>query len=125
MAKRVLSEETKRKDRIRAREWIRRKRENDPESRRRRQLHDELVAEFGAGCAICGDVPKEGARRLAIDHCHASDEIRGLLCWNCNLLLGNARDSVDILRAAVAYLQRDTFTGRKFAEVPSMDGEAA
>jgi hypothetical protein len=31
--------------------------------------------------------------------------VRGLLCRDCNLMLGHARDSVETLRAAVTYLR--------------------
>jgi hypothetical protein len=37
-------------------------------------------------CAICGG--KQGARRLHIDHCHATWKVRGLLCSRCNTSLG-------------------------------------
>jgi hypothetical protein len=32
--------------------------------------------------------------------------VRGLLCKNCNLLLGHAQDRLRILRNAIAYLER-------------------
>jgi hypothetical protein len=43
---------------------------------------------------------------LAVDHCHEGGQVRGLLCTRCNSLLGMARDSEEILMAAVRYLQR-------------------
>ena len=61
-------------------------------------------------CAICGGRNKEGPQRraqhLAVDHCHASEKVRGLLCTNCNLGLGNFQDSPAFLRLAAAYLER-------------------
>lgn len=42
---------------------------------------------------------------LALDHCHKTGQIRGILCRNCNLMIGNAKDSIKILRAAIRYLQ--------------------
>jgi hypothetical protein len=39
-----------------------------------------------------------------VDHCHATGKIRGLLCMQCNLRLGHARDSVEWMRSAVEYL---------------------
>lgn len=56
-------------------------------------------------CAICRRMP-ERARRLAIDHCHKTDKIRGLLCRLCNLVLGNAKDSAKILASAITYLEK-------------------
>lgn len=54
-------------------------------------------------CAICLGHP--GRVRLAVDHEHASGEIRGLLCKRCNhKLLGAALDRPWVLRRAAAYL---------------------
>ena len=39
------------------------------------------------------------------DHNHVTGKIRGLLCNNCNLLLGQAHDNIEILRKAIKYLQ--------------------
>ena len=61
-------------------------------------------------CAICdGQLPDlmeyESRRRLyAIDHNHETGAFRGILCLNCNSLLGMAKDSVKILQKAVDYL---------------------
>lgn len=57
----------------------------------------------GGRCAICRQRP-EVDRRLAVDHDHETGAVRGLLCSNCNLMLGNARDNVATLGRAVAYL---------------------
>jgi len=116
--------EQREKARARAREHIRRKRAADPATQRRVAVYQELAALYGDHCAICGGQPTNG-RRLAIDHCHETDEIRGLLCNKCNLLIGHARDSVDILRAAIDYLARDAYTGRYFAEALSVDRSVA
>jgi len=54
-------------------------------------------------CAICHKVDTAN-RALAVDHCHATHVIRGLLCGKCNKALGGFNDDVEILRAAIAYL---------------------
>ncbi len=54
-------------------------------------------------CAICGQAPE--LRRLSVDHSHETGRIRGLLCHLCNVMLGFARDSREILRAADKYLE--------------------
>lgn len=66
----------------------------------------------GGLCAICRG-PETATRNgivknLAVDHCHATGKIRGLLCQHCNQLFGHARESVAILRAAIEYLERST-----------------
>lgn len=40
------------------------------------------------------------------DHEHRSGHFRAFVCSPCNLLLGNARESVLILRKAIAYLKK-------------------
>jgi hypothetical protein len=65
-----------------------------------RTERDRMAADQDGKCAICGDV-----ELLHVDHCHASGKVRGLICFRCNTLLGNAKDDPDILRAAIAYLE--------------------
>lgn len=62
-------------------------------------------------CAICNSpetakTPSGKPRRLALDHCHTSNEIRKLLCLKCNTLIGAANESLEILEAAAAYLRK-------------------
>jgi hypothetical protein len=66
--------------------------------------YDVLVESQHGLCAICGSRP--GARRLAIDHDHATGAIRGLLCGSCNNGLGRFKDNPATLDAAAAYLRR-------------------
>ena len=60
---------------------------------------DELVAQQGGVCAICGRADPEH-----VDHDHDTGAVRGILCFNCNGGLGQFRDSIDALLAAAAYL---------------------
>lgn len=53
-------------------------------------------------CLIC----KENLVKPVIDHCHDTGKVRGVLCNNCNAILGFANDSIDILESAIKYLQR-------------------
>lgn len=61
-------------------------------------------------CAICGNPEidicnKKGAvRNLAVDHCHTTGKIRGLLCRGCNQGLGNFRDNPKFLTKAATYI---------------------
>ena len=54
-------------------------------------------------CAICGDRPI-GQRPLAVDHCHKTGKVRGLLCHRCNHGLGHFKDSLSLLSSAKNYL---------------------
>lgn len=56
-------------------------------------------------CEICGKNEKEFVRRLAVDHCHSTGKIRGLLCHNCNTGLGKLGDSIESLTKALNYLK--------------------
>lgn len=59
-------------------------------------------------CMICQSTESGFESGIfAVDHCHDSGVVRGALCQSCNFMLGNARDSVDILLAAVKYLVKD------------------
>jgi hypothetical protein len=90
------------------------------ESRLRYKYHltlDELYSMHisqNKKCKICKteyeDVTKHGG--LYVDHCHKTGKVRGLLCRNCNNLLGVAKDDVTILQNAIEYL-----TSHKFEEV--------
>ena len=54
-------------------------------------------------CWIC-DQPFGPLDSFVIDHCHRTHKVRGLLCNECNLGLGNFRDCVSNLIRAVMYL---------------------
>lgn len=82
---------------------VRRKRERDYGL-----THDEYMAlleEQGGVCAICGSA-EDGDRSLSVDHDHVTGAVRGLLCNRCNPMLGYARDSITVLNAAIAYLEK-------------------
>jgi len=70
----------------------------------------EILDEQNGNCAICSDIlpdlfQYENRRRgYAIDHNHETGEVRGILCTECNALLGMAQDSVEILSSAIDYL---------------------
>lgn len=53
-------------------------------------------------CAVCH---KTTAKRLAVDHDHATQQIRGLLCHRCNLALGLFDDNKLLMLRAVRYLE--------------------
>jgi len=49
-------------------------------------------------------------RRLSVDHDHDTDEVRGVLCHSCNVVLGLVKEDVEVLRKAILYLSRETKT---------------
>lgn len=60
-------------------------------------------------CAICLNpetATRNGVvRALAVDHCHKSGRVRGLLCSNCNTGIGKLKDDPKIIRRAAQYLE--------------------
>ena len=70
--------------------------------------YDALFAAQGGVCAICGraEAGREGHHNLAVDHCHTSNRVRGLLCHSCNRALGLLQDSSALLDKAAAYLKQ-------------------
>jgi hypothetical protein len=65
---------------------------------------DEFVAletKQNKECAICHEVPK----KLYVDHCHETGQVRGLLCMKCNAALGLFKDKQTNLVNALTYLQ--------------------
>jgi hypothetical protein len=67
---------------------------------------DAMLESQNHQCAICGSQEAHGRwEQFHIDHNHATDKVRGLLCNRCNTLLGMADDQIAILLAAVKYLE--------------------
>lgn len=67
--------------------------------------YQDMLFKSGGNCEICGGTCKTG-RALAVDHCHTTGKVRGLLCTRCNNAIGNFEDNVSILKAAITYLER-------------------
>ncbi len=54
------------------------------------------------------------APKLCVDHDHKTNQIRGLLCVNCNAGLGQFKDKVQFLAKAIVYLD-STRSAAKFS----------
>lgn len=92
-------------------DWRRRNREK-VRAQNLRFKHGLSVKEYSAllekqnhCCAICGKHQSDFKGALCVDHNHVTGQKRGLLCKQCNLVLGNAGELVGVLRKAVAYLE--------------------
>jgi Recombination endonuclease VII len=72
--------------------------------------YDALVEKYNHLCGICSQPEKRKFKgevtRLSIDHCHKTGKVRGLLCYECNIMLGKAKDSITVLQAAIKYLEQ-------------------
>lgn len=43
---------------------------------------------------------------LSVDHCHVTGKVRGLVCQNCNSMLGYAKDEERRLEMGIEYLKK-------------------
>jgi len=66
--------------------------------------YDQMLLKQNGVCKICGKKCSSG-RRLAVDHCHTTGKVRGLLCGRCNQGIGHFQDDSGRLLIAAAYLQ--------------------
>lgn len=65
----------------------------------------QLYEAQGHKCAIC-QYGFDSTYKTQIDHCHETGNVRGLLCINCNWLLGKSQDNPTLLREAANYLEK-------------------
>ena len=77
------------------------------------RAHGITAAEFEAiwakannSCEICiRPLVRNKKNGFAIDHDHATNAIRGLLCNNCNLAIGHFADNAEYCARAAKYLE--------------------
>jgi hypothetical protein len=67
------------------------------------KVYNEIFSNQGEKCAICG-TEEQGKRKFHVDHNHNTGTVRAILCQNCNFLIGNCKEDVDILQSAISYL---------------------
>ena len=65
---------------------------------------EALYARQNRGCAGCNRPKEANGKRLAVDHCHTTGAVRGLLCYKCNSVLGHVGDDPAVLRRLITYL---------------------
>jgi len=73
------------------------------ETEKRVSRKEALIKMQKGACAGCGLVP-ESPSSLALDHDHKNGLVRGLLCSNCNLVLGNSFERGAVLINLARYL---------------------
>jgi hypothetical protein len=66
---------------------------------------DNKLIEQNGKCAICGTTDS-GKMDWCADHDHKTGQKRGLLCHKCNTGIGLLQDDVDVLCAAIDYLNK-------------------
>jgi hypothetical protein len=68
------------------------------------EQYNEIKFMQGGSCKICKTHESNLKRKLFVDHCHTTGSVRGLLCQSCNTMIGNAKDNILVLQAAINYL---------------------
>jgi hypothetical protein len=69
------------------------------------EQYTEMLSRQGGVCRVCKKTPEENKQRLAVDHCHDTGKVRGLLCSTCNLGLGYFNDNIQLLTEAILYIK--------------------
>ena len=57
-------------------------------------------------CQCCGRPGLHHHKRLVIDHDHITGRVRGLICSNCNSILGFCDDNITTLENLISYLNK-------------------
>jgi len=70
--------------------------------------YDKMFSLQNGKCLIC---ERASNKRLVVDHNHSTDEVRGLLCNNCNMGIGLLNDNPITLAKAVDYLTKRGYYG--------------
>lgn len=105
-------------------QWIREDRKRNPGKYKDKDLkkqygigldeYNQMLKEQDGKCKICENEEvainpqTKEPRRLAVDHCHSTGKVRGLLCSKCNTAIGALKDSVELLGKAILYLRSST-----------------
>lgn len=103
------------------RKWLKDKPEHYRNYQRRNNLktkygitmedYYDILEKQGGVCGICGaesncyDTTHHIVDNFAVDHCHTTGKVRGLLCNQCNRGLGMLGDTSEALEKAYKYLK--------------------
>lgn len=71
-----------------------------------------MIEQQGGKCAICETTePSSAYAALYVDQDHSTGDIRGLLCWRCNIGIGYLKDDIALLQASIDYLKKYSTKG--------------
>lgn len=95
------------KNRARAKKWELKKNFNITV-----EEYEILIIKQNNLCALCFQPEKVKTikgkfKKLAVDHCHKTNKIRGLLCYTCNIGIGLLKHDSNLLRKAALYCEEN------------------
>ena len=69
--------------------------------------YENLLIKQDYCCKICKTKSpgRTGVKRFAVDHCHKTNKVRGLLCMACNTSIGLLNEDPKLFDAAKQHLQ--------------------
>lgn len=70
------------------------------------EIYQQMLTAQNNCCKICNRHESEFTKKLAVDHCHQTGKVRGLLCNPCNRLLGLAKENIEVLKEAILFLEK-------------------
>ena len=72
--------------------------------------YNDMLSKQNGKCMIClvdnNGFYNNKQKAFAVDHCHTTGKIRGLLCNDCNVGIGLLKDNIDLLNNAIKYLNK-------------------
>lgn len=68
------------------------------------EQYDLMLKNQKHKCEIC---KKKQSYNLYVDHNHITKSNRGLLCRNCNFLIGHAKENTQLLKLAIEYIKQN------------------
>jgi hypothetical protein len=76
------------------------------------EKYNKILDEQHGVCAICGKkeplkhFKSKQSYSLSVDHNHKTGKVRGLLCSNCNFIIGHSREKISVFQQAIIYLRK-------------------
>lgn len=68
------------------------------------EQYEQMLTDQNGVCKICKGPDNGPWNCFAVDHCHKTGRVRGLLCAKCNKGLGQFNDDPALLKSAAEYL---------------------
>lgn len=66
--------------------------------------YDALIEAQGGDCACCRE-----RKPVHVDHDHVTGAVRGVVCFQCNVAIGQFDDRIQLMLNAIDYLERTTW----------------